>query len=78
MVLFPVLYKVALCFESVNCGMIIQMTCSCSGIAYNALEGFPKPFTSMDEIVLPFKRGKLFAMLHKFPSQHRKHSRKSE
>ena len=66
-VLLLSLYKMALSFESVDRGVIIQMTGSCAGIAYYALQGFPKTFSSIDETVLPLKWGKLFAMLPKFP-----------
>ena len=54
-VLLLMLYKVTLSFESVDCGVIIQMTGSCAGIAYYALQGSPKTFSSMDETVLPLK-----------------------
>ena len=54
-VLFLKLCKVALSFESVDCGVIIQMTGSCAGIAYYALQVFPKTFSSMYDTVLPLK-----------------------
>ena len=54
-VLFLKLCKVALSFESVDCGVVIQMTGSCAGIAYYALQGFPQTFSSIDETVLPLK-----------------------
>ena len=54
-VLLLSLYKMALSFESVDRGVIIQMTGSCAGIAYYALQGFPQTFSSTDETVLPLK-----------------------
>ena len=54
-VLLLSLSKVAISFESVDCGVIIQMTGSCAGIAYYALQGFPQTFSSMDDTVLPLK-----------------------
>ena len=39
-VLLLSLYKMALSFESVGCRVIIQMTGSCAGIAYYALQVF--------------------------------------
>ena len=54
-VLLLSLYKMALSFESVGCRVIIQMTGSCAGIAYYALQVFPKTFSSMYDTVLPLK-----------------------
>ena len=54
-VLLLSLYKMALSFESVDCRVIIQMTGSCAGIAYYALQVFPKTFSSMYDTELPLK-----------------------